>query len=280
MKFTLGFSPCPNDTFIFDALIHKKIDTAGVDFDVIYEDVETLNQMAFDNQLDITKLSFHAFAFSLKNYTLLDAGSALGHGVGPLLISQDPKISEQYVKHHSNKLRVAIPGTYTTANFLLNLAFPSLQHKEIYLFSDIEDAILKKEVDLGLIIHESRFTYQQKGLHKIIDLGTFWEQQSGLPIPLGGIVANRRISETDQQIISNLIRKSIEFAFKNPQSGLDFIKSQSQEMTEDVIFKHINLYVNDYSLSLGAEGKKAVTALFDKARSLEVIPSYRENIFA
>lgn len=280
MKLTLGFSPCPNDTFIFDALIHKKIDTGGIDFDVIYEDVETLNQMAFNNQLDITKLSFHAFAFALKNYVLLDSGSALGHGVGPLLISESPTISKEYITQHAQQLTVAIPGTYTTANFLLNLAFPSLQQKELYLFSDIENAVLKKEVDLGLIIHESRFTYQNKGLHKVIDLGSFWEQESGLPIPLGGIVANRRINSEDQSFISSLIRKSIEYAFENPQSSLTFIKSLSQEMEEDVIFQHIDLYVNEYSLSLGARGRNSVSALFEKARFLDLIPAYQERIFA
>lgn len=279
MKFTLGFSPCPNDTFIFDALIHKKIDTEGIDFEVIYEDVETLNLMAFNNELDITKLSFHAFAFALKNYGLLDAGSALGHGVGPLLISRESAISEEYVKEHSQQLKVAIPGVYTTANFLMSLAFPSLQQKELYLFSEIEDAVSRSEIDLGLIIHESRFTYQQKGLHKITDLGNYWEKETGLPIPLGGIVGNRRIPKKELQTISRLIRKSIEFAFDDPQSGLGFIKSLSQEMEEDVIFKHINLYVNNYSLSLGQSGRDAVTILFDKARSLNVVPSYQEDIF-
>lgn len=280
MKLTLGFSPCPNDTFIFDALIHKKIDTEGIDFDVIYEDVETLNKMAFNNSLDITKLSFHAFAFALKNYALLDSGSALGHGVGPLLITKNPDISKEYVTQHSQQLTVGIPGEYTTANFLLNLAFPSLQQKKLLLFSAIETALQHKEIDLGLIIHESRFTYEAKGLHKVIDLGNFWEQETSLPIPLGGIVANRRMDTKVQHVVSNLIKKSIEFAFENPQSSLSFIKSKSQEMEEDVISKHIGLYVNDYSLSLGAKGREAVTVLFDKARSLDLIPTYQEPLFA
>lgn len=280
MKLTLGFSPCPNDTFIFDALIHKKIDTAGLDFDVVYEDVETLNQMAFENRLDITKLSFHAFAFALGNYALLDSGSALGHGVGPLLITKNPHVSQEYVTTHSKELTVGIPGEYTTANFLLNLAFPALQQKELLLFSTIENAVLHEDVDLGLIIHESRFTYQAKGLHKVIDLGNFWEKESGLPIPLGGIVANRRLDTEVQHLVSDLIKRSIEFAFENPQSSLEFIKSQSQEMDEDVIFKHIDLYVNDYSLSLGEKGSDAVIELFERARSLDVIPPYQEPIFA
>lgn len=280
MTLTLGFSPCPNDTFIFDALIHKKIDTAGLDFDVVYEDVETLNKLAFDNHLDITKLSFHAFAFALKNYALLDSGSALGHGVGPLLITADESRTPEFVREHAPELTVAIPGTYTTANFLLNLAFPLLQQKRVHLFSDIENAVSNNKVDLGLIIHESRFTYQRKGLYKVLDLGNFWEQKTNLPIPLGGIVVNRRIDPEIQYKINHLIHQSIEFAFQNPKSSLDFIKSHSQEMEDEVISKHINLYVNDYSLGLGTSGREAVTKLFEEARSLQVIPAYQENIFA
>lgn len=280
MTLTLGFSPCPNDTFIFDALIHKKIDTAGLDFNVVYEDVETLNKMAFGNCLDITKLSFHAFAFALKNYALLDSGSALGHGVGPLLITAKKVGTPEFVNKHSSELTVAIPGIYTTANFLLNLAFPSLQQKRVYLFSDIESAVSNNKVDLGLIIHESRFTYQKKGLHKVMDLGNFWERKTNLPIPLGGIVVNRRIDPEIRYMINNLIHQSIKFAFQNPKSSLDFIKSHSQEMEDEVISKHINLYVNDYSLGLGTAGREAVTKLFEEARSLQVIPAYKENIFA
>src|SRR5690554_6655740 len=201
MKLSLGFSPCPNDTFIFDALIHKKIDTEGIDFDVFFDDVETLNKKVFKNEPDISKLSFHAFAYAVENYALLDAGSALGHGVGPLLISNDKKLTDkEYISQHKD-LTIGIPGEFTTANFLLGLAFPELRNKKILVFSEIESALLNNSIDLGLIIHENRFTFQDKGLHKVIDLGDYWEKETGLPIPLGGIVINRRIDQKIQNKI-------------------------------------------------------------------------------
>src|SRR5690606_8791236 len=229
MKLSLGFSPCPNDTFIFDALIHNKIDTEGLEFDVFFDDVESLNEKVFKNEPDISKLSFHAFAFALRNYALLDSGSALGYGVGPLLISNNPNITQDVVSAQAAKLTVGIPGKYTTANFLLGLAFPQLTNKKTLLFSDIESSLLNNTIDLGVIIHENRFTYQDKGLYKIIDLGDFWERTTQQPIPLGGIVVNRRIEPKIQKTVERLIRKSVEFAFENPQSGIDFIKRHAQE---------------------------------------------------
>ncbi|MGN6639893.1 MAG: menaquinone biosynthesis family protein, partial [Mucilaginibacter sp.] len=193
MKLTLGFSPCPNDTFIFDALIHHKIDTEGLEFEVFYDDVETLNQKAFRGELDITKLSYHAFAYVADKYILLDAGSALGFGVGPLLISKNDYGDLSSLKTQISNLRIGIPGKYTTANFLLGLALPDATNKQEIVFSEIEDALLDEKIDVGLIIHENRFTYQDKGLKKIIDLGDFWEKQTGCAIPLGGIVANRKL---------------------------------------------------------------------------------------
>lgn len=270
MKLTLGFSPCPNDTFIFDALIHGKIDTEGLEFDVRYEDVETLNQLAFRGELDITKLSYHAYAYALEHYVLLDAGSALGFGVGPLLICKNPEWIDQ---RDLSALTVGIPGKYTTANFLLGLAYPELQQKEIMVFSDIEDALLSGEIDLGLIIHENRFTYQSKGLHKIRDLGDFWEETTGTPIPLGGIVAKRSLSAEVRETLNRVIRQSVQFAFDHPDSGLDFIRSHAQEMDESVIRQHIDLYVNQYSLALGQVGRGAVSQLFEKAQSLQLIPT-------
>lgn len=279
MKLSLGFSPCPNDTFIFDALIHKKIDTEGIDFDVFFDDVETLNKKVFKNEPDISKLSFHAFAYAVENYALLDAGSALGHGVGPLLICNDKKLTDKdYIDQHKD-LTIGIPGQFTTANFLLGLAFPELKNKKILVFSEIEPALMNNSIDLGLIIHENRFTYQDKGLHKIIDLGDYWEKETGLPIPLGGIVINRRIDPKIQTTVDRLIRRSIEFAFENPKSALDFIKSHAQEMDEEVMYKHIDLYVNDYSISLGIKGREAVNLLFKKAADLELIPPISHPIF-
>lgn len=290
MKLTLGFSPCPNDTFIFDALIHKKIDTEGLDFEVLFEDVETLNQKAFRGELDITKLSFHAFAYAADKYILLDSGSALGFGVGPLLIAgpkesavNSPQFNKstnpQIHNPHISNLRIGIPGRYTTANFLLSLAFPEAQHKVEMLFSDIEDALLEGRIDLGLIIHENRFTYQQKGLVKVMDLGEYWEQQTRSAIPLGGIVIKRSLPNDVQHRVNRLIRKSVEFAFKNPASGIDFIRSHAQAMDENVMYEHIKLYVNKYSVDLGEEGRKAVNTLFDTAAEKKIIPPIEQNLF-
>jgi 1,4-dihydroxy-6-naphthoate synthase len=286
MKLTIGFSPCPNDTFIFDALIHHKIDTEGLDFDVFYDDVETLNQKAFRGELDITKLSYHAFAYAADKYILLDAGSALGFGVGPLLISKFefsvPDLEKNEVRDSTFNIRhplIAIPGKYTTANFLLSLAFPEATNKKELVFSDIENAVLDGRADVGLIIHENRFTYQEKGLHKIIDLGDYWEKRTGCAIPLGGIVANRNLPLDVQHKINRVIRRSIEFAFANPKSGLEYIRSHAQEMSEEVMYKHINLYVNQFSVDLGVEGKKAVKLLFDTALEKGIIPQISENLF-
>jgi 1,4-dihydroxy-6-naphthoate synthase len=280
MKLSLGFSPCPNDTFIFDAMIHHKIDTEGLNFDVFYDDVETLNQKAMHGFLDITKLSYHAFAYVADKYVLLDAGSALGFGVGPMLICKDdPEKLISGLRSQASDLKIGIPGKYTTANFLLGTAFPNANNKVELVFSDIEDAVLDGRVDIGLIIHENRFTYQDKGLKKIIDLGDYWEKQTGCAIPLGGIVANRNLPLDIQHKINRVIRRSVEFAFENPKSGLEFIRSHAQEMSEEVMYKHIELYVNNYSVDLGTEGKKAVKLLFDKALENNIIPQIKEEIF-
>ncbi|QJD96809.1 1,4-dihydroxy-6-naphthoate synthase [Mucilaginibacter robiniae] len=280
MKLTLGFSPCPNDTFIFDALIHHKIDTEGLDFEVFYDDVETLNQKAFRGELDITKLSYHAFAYVANQYVLLDAGSALGFGVGPLLIcKRNPDELQTQLEIQNSQLRIGIPGKYTTANFLLSLAFPEAMNKQEIVFSEIEDALLEAKIDIGLIIHENRFTYQDKGLHKIIDLGDYWEKRTGCAIPLGGIVANRRLPEEVQLKINRVLRRSVEFAFANPKSGLEFIRSHAQEMSEEVMYKHIDLYVNQYSLDLGTEGRKAIQLMFDTAKEKGIIPEIQEELF-
>jgi len=280
MKLTLGFSPCPNDTFIFDALIHHKIDTEGLDFEVFYDDVETLNQKAMRGELDISKLSYHAFAYVADKYVLLDAGSALGFGVGPLLICKDdPEKLTAYLQSQVSNPKIGIPGRYTTANFLLGLAFPHSTNRVELVFSDIEDAVLEGRVDIGLIIHENRFTYQDKGLKKIIDLGDYWEKQTGCAIPLGGIVANRNLPLDVQHKINRVLRRSVEFAFENPKSGLEFIRSHAQEMSEEVMYKHIELYVNKYSVDLGDEGKKAIKLLFDTALEKDIIPEIKEDIF-
>ncbi|HRG82772.1 MAG TPA: 1,4-dihydroxy-6-naphthoate synthase [Chitinophagaceae bacterium] len=258
MKLTLGFSPCPNDTFIFDALVHQKIDTGGLSFDVVLEDVETLNQWALEGRLDITKLSFPALFRSLENYTLLNAGSALGKGVGPLLVrKKETDISDDDIK---NQL-ISIPGINTTANLLLNFAYPEATSKQAMLFSDIEDFVAGGQAGLGLIIHENRFTYQEKGLVKVADLGEIWEQKMNMPIPLGGIAINQSVKRSVAIQVEELIRKSLEYAFSNYPQVSDYVKQHSQTMSEEVMRQHIQLYVNNYSLDLGSEGKKAIEQL-------------------
>ncbi|MDX1942387.1 MAG: 1,4-dihydroxy-6-naphthoate synthase [Saprospiraceae bacterium] len=274
MKLSLGFSPCPNDTFIFDAMIHGKIDTEGLEFEVILADVEELNQRAFAKNLDITKLSYHAFAYLTEQYCLLDAGSALGNNCGPLLIAKTPKTKEEIIKG-----KIAIPGKYTTANFLLGYAYPEAQNKTEVLFSEIEDAVLQGNVDAGLIIHENRFTYEQKGLVKLIDLGEFWETTTGMPIPLGGIVIKRDLSIDIQQKVNRIMQKSVQFAFDNPKSSLPFVRAHAQEMEESVMYQHINLYVNDYTSDLGERGRAAVQYLFDVALEKKIIPAQKQSLF-
>ncbi len=274
---TLGFSPCPNDCFIFDALIHNKIDTEGLEFKVVMVDVETLNQKAFRAELDITKLSYHAYAHLTKQYQLLNAGSALGDNCGPLLIAKSNKISN--LKSQISNLTIAIPGKYTTANLLLSLAFPEAINKVEMIFSDIEDAVLSGKVDAGLIIHENRFTYEEKGLKKIIDLGEYWETLAEAPIPLGGIVVKRSFDDELKHKINRVLRKSVEYAFANPGSSLSFVKANAQEMSEDVMYRHIDLYVTGYSVDLGKEGQRAIKLLFDKAQELGLISKIEEDIF-
>ena len=260
MKLTLGFSPCPNDTFIFDALVNKKIDTGEFEFDTVLADVETLNQWALEGKLDITKLSFPAFFKSLEHYTLLDAGSALGKGAGPLLITDS---QHEITEDEINQASIALPGANTTANFLFTLAYPNAMDKTFMLFSAIEDALVNKEMDLGVIIHENRFTYQQKGLKKVRDLGEYWEQRMELPLPLGGIAINQSIKRSAALKVNELIRKSLEFAFANYPVITDYVKQHSQEMSEEVMRQHINLYVTKYSIDLGEDGKLAIESLHE-----------------
>ncbi len=274
MKLSLGFSSCPNDTFIFDAMIHGKVDTEGLEFEPVIADVEELNQRAFGKRLHITKLSFHALAYLLADYALLEAGSALGRGAGPLLIAREP-MGPQAIRN----ARVAIPGKYTTANFLLSLAYPEIGDKKEMLFSRIEDAILDGEVDAGLIIHENRFTYQSKGLVKIEDLGEYWEKTAQMPIPLGGIAVQRKLGRPIQQAINRVMARSVAFALDNPRAPLDFVREHAQEMEEEVMYQHIQLYVNDYTRSLGPEGREAVQRLFDIAMARGVIPIRDTPVF-
>lgn len=259
MNYTLGFSPCPNDTFIFDALVNNKIDTHGLKFDVRLEDVETLNELAINNILDLTKISYGVLPLILKNYKVLNSGSALGKGVGPLLISKE-KISFDEV----DGCIIAIPGENTTAHLLFSQAFPNAKNKIFKRYDEIENFILNSDnKSLGVIIHENRFTYFGKGLQKVVDLGNFWEEKTGYPIPLGGIAGKRSIDEKILMKVDSLIKESIEYAFKNYPLITEYVKIHSQEMEPEVMKKHIDLYVNNYSIDLGKDGKNAIEKFMD-----------------
>jgi len=276
MKLTLGFSPCPNDCFMFDAMVHRRIDLEGLEFDVRLADIEALNTAAFAGDADVTKLSFHAYAYCVDRYVLLDAGSALGRNCGPLLISKRPIGRDEVA---AGSLRIAIPGNYTTARFLLGLAFPAARNTTEVLFSAIEGGLLDGRYDAGLIIHENRFTYEAKGLKKIIDLGEYWEAETGAPIPLGGIVVRRALAEDVRRRLNRVMRRSVEYAFAHRADSLPFVRAHAQEMSDDVMYRHIDLYVNDYSVDLGEDGRRAVEVLFARARAAGVIPSSGEHLF-
>jgi 5,8-dihydroxy-2-naphthoate synthase len=273
MTLTLGFSPCPNDCFMFDAIVNRRIDLEGLEFSMRMADVEALNTDAFEGRIDVTKLSYHAFAFCTDRYALLDAGSALGRNCGPLLISKRTISTGEAA---AGRLRIAIPGKFTTANLLLGLAFPRATDKTPLVFSEIEGAVLDGRFDAGLIIHENRFTYEAKGLKKILDLGEYWESQTGAPIPLGGIVVRRALSRETQDAINRVLRRSVEYAFAHRAASLPFVRAHAQEMSEEVMYKHIDLYVNQYSVDLGEEGRRAVRILFERAQSTGVPPPSRD----
>lgn len=268
MRLTLGFSTCPNDTFIFDALVNGKIDKEGLILDVIMTDVEELNRRALDHSIDITKLSYHAYAYAAHHYTLLNAGSAMGRGNGPLLISREP-FDEGEVRN----LKIAIPGMLTTAHLLFTIFFPEALYKKEYLFSDIEDALLSGEADAGVIIHENRFTFREKGLNKVADLGEKWEKATGRPIPLGGIVADRRLPVQVRQQFDRLLQNSVVHALTHPESSADFVKKYSSDLNDSVIRKHISLYVNNFTVCMGNDGRNAVSDLFRIAEEKKIIPA-------
>jgi 1,4-dihydroxy-6-naphthoate synthase len=263
MNISLGYSPCPNDTFIFDAMANGTIDTEGLAFETSLEDVETLNQWAMEGRLDVTKLSFPALFRNASHYRILSSGAALGKGVGPLLIGKK-KVSFDSVE----KLTIAIPGVNTTANLLLSYAFPNASKRTVYLFSDIEDAVLEGRCDLGVIIHENRFTYAQKGLEKICDLGTVWEEKENVPIPLGCIAAHKRLDTETMNLVDGLIRKSLTHAFAAYPALSQYVQKHAQAMDEQVMRQHIELYVNNYTMDLGSPGRAAIDKLFEVYKKL------------
>ncbi len=266
MLLTLGISPCPNDTFIFDAIINGKIDTEGLSFKVTVADVEELNRRAFRREINMTKLSYYAFAKVSDHYQLLQAGSALGRENGPLLVGREllPPVPDPLMK-------IAVPGPFTTANLLFTIFFPALQNKKEVLFSEIEESILRGETDAGVIIHESRFTFEKKGLKQMADLGQMWESSTGLPVPLGGIAIDKNLPLDVRQTMDRVMRKSVLFALNHPHESLLFVKQYARELDDEVISKHINLFVNEFTVDLGTEGKNAVLKLFDGAMKAGLI---------
>jgi 1,4-dihydroxy-6-naphthoate synthase len=261
---------------MFDAIVNRRIDLDGLSFNAHLADVEALNRETFAGTADVTKLSYHAYAYCRSNYELLDAGSALGRNCGPLLISARPMTAAEITR---GNVRIAIPGVFTTANFLLGLAFPKAVDRTPLVFSEIEGALLDGRFDAGVIIHENRFTYEAKGLHKIVDLGEFWERETGMPIPLGAIAVRRTLPDPVKQRVNRLVRQSVEYAFAHRDASLPYVRAHAQEMSEEVMYKHIDLYVNDYSVDLGSEGRRAVTLLFEKAEALGVVPASSEPLF-
>ncbi len=273
-KIRFGFSSCPNDTFIFYALVNGKIDTYGIEFDFVVEDVEDLNKKALGGEIDVTKISFNAYGKVADKYILSNYGSALGKNNGPLIIAKD-KIN---IANLPSKT-VAIPGANTTANLLMSIALPEVKNKREYLFSDIEDAILSGEVDAGLIIHETRFTYHKKGLVKILDLGEWWETEYNLPLPLGGICISREFDRPVQMLLDKLIGDSVEYAFEHPAETMQFIKSYAQETSDKVIFSHIDLYVNEFTREIGSLGKKSVEFLLQAGEKAGFFSNVPKDIF-
>ena len=274
MKLTLGFSPCPNDTFIFEAMANHRIDTEGLEFDYLTADAEELNKMAKEGKLDITKISCAAYPYVANNYLILDSGSALGSKNGPLLISK-----HGIDKDRLPELKIAIPGKYTTANLLFTMAFPNARNKVEYLFSDIEDAVLSEEVDIGLLIHESRFTYQQKGLLLMEDMGEFWEDKTGLPLPLGVIGVNRRLPNDVALKVNRIVNRSLERAYTDVTPTYFFVRKYARALEAEAISSHIKLFVNDFSLDLGAEGKAAIRKLLSLGYECGFLPPLPDRVF-
>ncbi len=264
---TLGYSPCPNDTFLFYPLVHGRISCNGLHFSERLEDVETLNRLAMEGALDICKVSYHAFAHIRERYILLRSGGAMGKGCGPLVVAK--KI---FRPENLRGKRIAVPGRYTTASLLLQLFDPSLTELIFLPFHEIMPAVQEGRVEAGLIIHESRFTYQTYGLHKVLDLGEWWEKDSGLPLPLGGIAARRSLGPSVLAMLNGIIRSSVEYARSHPSESLGYVHYHSQEMSEQVCSSHIDLYVNDYSLDPGPEGERAAEYLFARGEQLGVLP--------
>ncbi len=254
----LHISPCPNDTFTFHAMIHGLVDTEGIAFDPVFDDIDALNRAAIQHpgDEDVVKISYAALPEAAGSFRLLESGSALGHGNGPLLVSRHKIYPDEL-----HDALIGIPGELTTANRLLSIVYPGAGRKRVYLFSEIAPAVADGELDAGVLIHEGRFTYAAQGLRLVADLGQKWEELTGLPIPLGGILLNRKYPVETAERMGRIIRRSIEYAQANPEASAEYVKAHAQELDPEVRKKHISYFVNDYSLSLGERGREAVCRL-------------------
>jgi len=273
-KLSLGFSPCPNDTFIFHALVHGRVPCGGLGFRERLEDVETLNRLALSGVLDVSKVSYHLMGRILKDYLLLRSGGALGRGCGPLLVAPEP-LDPARLKGK----RIALPGQFTTAALLLRLFDPSLTDLVYLPFDRIMGAVADGSVAAGVIIHESRFTFADRGLHQVLDLGQWWERETGQPIPLGGIAARRSLGRETLLALERGLAQSVRYAFDHPGEARPYIRAHSQEMSDEVCDAHIGLYVNGFSQGLGHEGEKAVRLLLERATEAGIIPPSSEPLF-
>lgn len=273
-KLSLSISPCPNDTFMFDAWVNKRLASLSTDIDLHFDDIKSLNESAIRGEPDVTKLSLFTAGKANKEYEILTSGAALGYKNGPLIISKK-KIYPDELPF----VNFGIPGKNTTANLLLHLFYKPEKNCKEYFFYEIEDAILSNEVDAGVIIHETRFTYQNKGLQKIVDLGEIWEERTKLPLPLGVIAVKRSLSEEIKKSINRTIKESVLFAFGNPDASLDFIRSHAQETEIEVVQKHIDLYVNEFSVNMGDKGKQAISKLLEEAVRLEMLEPLASPLF-
>lgn len=273
-KLQIHFTPCPNDTFMFFALVHGVVDVSSLHFAVHMADIEELNRQAIQGIPDITKISIAVFPAISENYELLTAGAAMGFENGPLVVSRKKVYPDEL-----HDAVIAIPGENTTANLLLSILFPDARRKKIFLFSDIEEAVLDGEADAGLLIHETRFTYEEKGLKLVCDLGKEWVNRKGVPVPLGGIAIKRSLDAGIRQKFNRLLEESVKTAMKYPREPLDYMKKHAQELNEDVIYRHVYLYVNSFSISLGEEGKKAIETLLEEGFRAGLLSEAKKPLF-